>query len=35
MKIGAQVEIASVHLRERHRGGSTASKGDQYFEFVT
>jgi hypothetical protein len=35
MKIGAQVEIASVHLRERRRGGSTAGEKDRYFEFVT
>jgi len=35
MKIGARVEVASVHLRERRRGGSTTSKRDQYLEFVT
>jgi hypothetical protein len=35
MKIGAQVEIASVHLRARQRGGSTTSENDRYFEFVT
>ena len=29
MKIGAQVEIASVHLRERRRGGSTAGEEDR------
>jgi hypothetical protein len=32
MKIGAQVEIASVHLRERRRGGSTTGEKDRYFE---
>jgi len=35
MKIGGQVEIASVHLRERRRGGSTTSEKDRHFEFVT
>jgi hypothetical protein len=35
MKIGAQVEIASAHLSERRRGGSTTSEKDRYFEFVT
>jgi hypothetical protein len=35
MKIGAQVEIVSVDLRERRRGGSTTSENDRYFESVT
>jgi hypothetical protein len=35
MKIGAQVAIAGVHLRDRRRGGSTTRKSDRHFEFVT
>ena len=35
MKIGARVEIASVHLRERCRGGSTTARKIGAFEFVT
>jgi hypothetical protein len=35
MQIGAQFEIVSVRLRERRRGGSTASDEDQHFECVT
>jgi hypothetical protein len=34
MKFGASVEIASVHLRERRRGGSTTRERDRHFEFV-
>jgi hypothetical protein len=35
MKIGARVEVSSVHLRERRRGGSTTSTQDRYFESAT
>jgi len=35
MQIGAQVEIASAHLRERRRGGSTTGENNQYFEPAT
>jgi len=35
MKIGAQVEIVSVHLRERRRGGSTTREKDRHFQSVT
>jgi hypothetical protein len=31
MKIDAQVEIASVHLGERRRGGSMIGEKDRYF----
>jgi hypothetical protein len=31
MKIGAQVEIVSVDLRERRRGGSTTREKDRHF----
>jgi hypothetical protein len=34
MKIGAQVETSSMHLREPRRGGSTTSEKDWYFEFA-
>jgi hypothetical protein len=34
MKIVAQVEIASVRLRERRRGGSTTGEEDRHFECV-
>jgi len=34
MQIGAEVEIASLHLRERRRGGSTTSENDRYFASV-
>jgi hypothetical protein len=35
MKIGAQVEIVSEHLRERRGGGSTTREKDRHFESVT
>jgi len=35
MKIDAQVEIASSHLSERRRDGSTTGEKDRYFEIVT
>jgi hypothetical protein len=31
MRIGAKIEIASVHLRDRRRGGSTTSEKDRHF----
>jgi hypothetical protein len=34
MKTGARLEIASMHLRERRRGGSTLRERDRHFEFV-
>jgi hypothetical protein len=34
MKIDAQVEVASAHLIERRRGGSTTREKDGGFEFV-
>jgi hypothetical protein len=35
MKIGVRVEVASMNLRKRRRGGSTTSTNDWYFESAT